>query len=181
MTGMISFDDKKYPKKLKEIKNPPRNLYYQGEIIYNNPCLAVIGSRNCSPENKKKVLEIIKGLPTETVIVSGLAKGIDTFAHLAAIKSGKQTIAVLPSGIERIYPKENENLAQKIIGSNGLLISEYPAKTRPTKYLFHPKKPNHRRTIISCFGDEAQMKSGTMHTVRFAQQQGKTIYAIPGL
>ncbi len=177
---MISFDDKKYPKKLKEIKNPPRNLYYQGEIIYNNPCLAVIGSRNCSPENKKKVLEIIKGLPTETVIVSGLAKGIDTFAHLAAIKSGKQTIAVLPSGIERIYPKENENLAQKIIGSNGLLISEYPAKTRPTKFSFIQRNRITAGLSSAVLVIEAQMKSGTMHTVRFAQQQGKTIYAIPG-
>jgi len=180
MEGIISFEDKKYPKKLKEIKNPPKNIYYQGKIIWNNPCLAVIGSRNCSTENKNICLKIIKDLPQEFVIVSGLARGIDSFAHASALKSGKATIAVLPSGIEKIYPKENEILARKIIEHDGLLISEYPSKTRPTKFSFIQRNRITAGLSSAVLVIEAQVKSGTMHTVRFAREQGKTIYAVPG-
>jgi DNA processing protein len=180
MNGIISFEDRKYPKKLKEIKNPPKNIYYQGKIIWDQPCLAVIGSRNCLPQNKNICLKIIKDLPPEFVIVSGLAKGIDTFAHISALKSGKATIAVLPSGIEKIYPKENETLAKKIIDNGGLLISEYPSKTRPTKFSFIQRNRITSGISTAVLVVEAQMKSGTMHTVRFAQEQGKIIYAVPG-
>jgi len=180
MNGLISFEDKKYPKKLKEIKNPPKNIYYQGKIIWDNPCLAVIGSRNCSIESKNNCFKIIKALPEDFVIVSGLAKGIDSFAHASALKSGKATIAVLPSGIEKIYPKENENLARKIIKNNGLLISEYPSKTKPTKFSFIQRNRITAGLSSAILVIEAQVKSGTMHTVRFAQEQGKTIYAVPG-
>ena len=142
--------------------------------------MAVIGSRNCSIENKKKIIEIIKELPEKIIIVSGLAKGIDTYAHMAALKNNKQTIAVLPSGIEKIYPKENETLSRKIIESDGLLISEYPGKTRPTKFSFIQRNRITAGLSSAILVAEAQMKSGTMHTVRFAQEQNKTIYAIPG-
>jgi len=180
MEGIISFEDKKYPKKLKEIKNPPKNIYYKGQIIWNHPCLAVIGSRNYSIDNKNTCLKIIKDLPEDFVIVSGLAKGIDAFAHAAALKTGKATIAVLPSGIERIYPKENENLANKIIERSGLLISEYPSKTKPTKFSFIQRNRITAGLSFAVLVIEAQIKSGTMHTVKFAQEQGKTIYAVPG-
>ena len=180
MNGIISFEDKKYPKQLKGIKNPPKNIYYKGKIIWNQPCLAVIGSRNCSMENKKIAAKIINGLPSQVVIVSGLAKGIDAIAHASAIKSGKGTIAVLPSGIERIYPKENENLAKKIIEKEGLLISEYPSKTRPTKFSFIQRNRITAGLSSAVLVIETQMKSGTMHTVNFAQEQEKTIYAVPG-
>ena len=180
MEGIISFEDKKYPKKLKEIKNPPKNIYCQGKIIWNNPCLAVIGSRNCSSESKSICLKIIKDLPQEFVIVSGLAKGIDSFAHASALKTGKATIAVLPSGIEKIYPKENESLAKKIIENNGLLISEYPSKTKPTKFSFIQRNRITAGLSSAILVIEAQIKSGTMHTVKFAREQGKTIYAVPG-
>jgi len=180
MEGIISFNDKKYPKTLKEIKNPPQNIYYKGKIIWNQPCLAVIGSRNCSTENKKIATKIINGLPPQVVIVSGLAKGIDAVAHASAIKSNKQTIAVLPSGIERIYPKENENLAKKIIEKDGLLISEYPSKTRPTKFSFVQRNRITSGLSSAILVIEAQMHSGTMHTVNFAKEQEKTIYAVPG-
>lgn len=180
MEGIISLGDKKYPKTLREIKNPPKNIYYRGKIIWGRHCLAVIGSRNCSTENKKIAAKIISGLPEETIIVSGLAKGIDAVSHASAIKSNKGTIAVLPSGIERIYPKENESLAQKIIEKNGLLVSEYPNKTRPTKFSFIQRNRITAGLSSAILVVEAQMKSGTMHTVNFAREQGKTIYAVPG-
>jgi len=180
MEGIISFEDKKYPKLLREIKNPPKNIYYNGRIIWNQPCLAVIGSRNCSMENKKIAAKIINGLPSQVVIVSGLAKGIDTIAHASALKSDKRTIAVLPSGIQRIYPKENENLARKIIEKEGLLISEYPSRTRPTKFSFIQRNRITAGLSFAVLVVEAQIKSGTMHTVNFAREQEKTIYAVPG-
>jgi DNA processing protein len=180
MNEIISFEDKKYPKKLKEIKNPPQNLYCQGNIIWNNPCLSVIGSRDCSIESKRICLKIIKDLPQDLIIVSGLARGIDTTAHIAALKSGKKTIAILPSGIDKIYPKENEKLVSKIIEKEGLLISEYPSKTKPTKFSFIQRDRLTAGISSAVLVIEAQVKSGTMHTVNFAREQGKTIYAVPG-
>lgn len=180
MEGVISFEDKKYPEIIKEIKNPPKNIYYKGRTIWNQPCLAVIGSRDYSIQNKPIVSKIINGLPQQVVIVSGLARGIDSLAHLAALKSNKGTIAVLPCGIERIYPKENENLAEKIIEKQGMIISEYPSKTKPTKFSFIQRDRITAGLSLAVLVVEAQMKSGTMHTVDFAIEQGKTIYAIPG-
>ena len=180
MNEIISFKDKKYPKKLKEIKNPPQNLYCKGTIIWDSPCLSVIGSRDCSMESKRNCLKIIKDLPQDLVIVSGLARGVDTAAHVAALKTGKKTIALLPSGIEKIYPKENEILAKKIVEKGGLLISEYPSKTKPTKFSFIQRDRLTAGMSFAVLVIEAQVKSGTMHTVKFAQEQGKTIYAVPG-
>ena len=180
MEGIISFEDKKYPKKLREIKNPPQNIYCKGKTIWNQPCLAVIGSRNCSSQNKKIASKIISGLPAQVVIVSGLAKGIDATAHSNALKSNKATIAVLPCGIERIYPKENENLAKRIMEKGGMIVSEYPNKTKPTKFSFIQRNRITAGLSFAVLVIEAQMKSGTMHTVNFAQEQNKTIYAVPG-
>jgi DNA processing protein len=180
MEGIISFEDKKYPKKLKGIKNPPQNLYYKGKAIWDQPCLAVIGSRSCSMESRKIAARIINGLPSQIIIVSGLARGIDAAAHASAIKSNKGTIAVLPSGIERIYPKENENLAKKIMEKGGLLVSEYPSKTRPSKFSFIQRNRITAGLSSAVLVIEAELKSGTMHTVRFAREQEKTVYAVPG-
>lgn len=180
MTGIISLEDKNYPKKLREIKNPPKNIYYQGRMIWNQPCLAVIGARNCSQESKKIIDKIIKGLPEQVVVVSGLARGIDTAAHQSAVRHGKGTIAVLPCGIEKIYPKENEELARKILEKNGLIVSEYPSKTKPAKFSFIQRNRITAGLSFAVLVAEAGIKSGTMHTVKFAEEQGKTIYAVPG-
>lgn len=178
--GIISMKDKEYPPRLKEIKNPPQNIYYRGKLIWNRPCLAVIGSRNCSSESKKIIDKIIKDLPEQVVVVSGLARGIDTAAHQSAIRHNKGTIAVLPCGIEKIYPKDNEGLAKKILENNGLIVSEYPNKTKPTKFSFIQRNRITAGLSLAVLVAEAGIKSGTMHTVRFAEEQGKTIYAVPG-
>lgn len=178
--GIISIESKKYPQQLREIRNTPRNIYYKGKLIWNRPCLAVIGSRNCSPESKRIIDKIIKGLPEQFVVVSGLARGIDAAAHSSALKHNKGTIAVLPCGIEMIYPKENEILAKKILEKDGLLVSEYPSKTKPTKFSFIQRNRITAGLSFAVLVAEAEMKSGTMHTVRFAEEQGKTIYAVPG-
>lgn len=180
MEGVISFGDKKYPKMLRGIKNPPKNIYFRGRTVWDGPCLAVIGSRDYSIANKSVVSKIISGLPEGIVIVSGLARGIDHLAHASALRSGKATIAVLPCGIEKIYPKENEALAGRIIGKDSLIISEYPGKTKPTKFSFIQRDRITSGLSSAVLVIEAQMRSGTMHTVNFAREQGRTVYAVPG-
>lgn len=113
-------------------------------------------------------------------IVSGGARGIDSFSHKGAIHANKQTIAVLGNGLDYIYPPENKELEEQILYNGGALISEYIIGTKPTKYTFPA-----RNRIISAISEgllvvEAKQKSGTLITVDFALEQGKTIYAIPG-
>jgi DNA processing protein len=176
----LSPTDPNYPARLKEISNPPKILYYQGNLDQKGFLLSVIGSRDCSEENKRLLSQIIKDLGQNVIIVSGLARGIDAVAHNSTISSGKRTIAVLPSGIERIYPRENIPLAEDIIASKGLLLSEYPPQAKPTKFSFI-----QRNRIVAGMAEavlvvEAKMKSGTMSTASFARRYGKKIYAIPG-
>ena len=128
----ISIKDKNYPKLLKEIKDVPEVLYYRGEIWAEENCFAVVGTRRCSAYGKQVALEIAGDLAeTGLTIVSGLAPGIDTFAHLAVVERGKRTIAVLGTGIDEksIYPQENLKLARKILELGGSLVSEYPPGT----------------------------------------------------
>lgn len=114
------------------------------------------------------------------IIVSGCARGIDSFAHKGCLMAAKNTIAVLGNGLDYIYPPENRILEEKIIENDGLLLSEYIVGTKPSKYTFPA-----RNRIISGISDgilviEAQEKSGTLITVDFALEQGKNVYAIPG-
>ncbi len=180
MEGVILLGDKDYPDALQKTKNPPIKLYYSGELACNGPCLAVVGSRNCSKKSGLLVSKIIKELPIEIVIVSGLAKGIDTIAHSSALSCGKKTIAVLPCGTERIYPKENTDLARKIVENGGLLVSEYEPIAKPTKFSFIRRNRIVAGISSAVLVIEAKIKSGTMTTVNFAKKQNKKIYAVPG-
>ena len=178
MEGIVFPNDENYPRKLKDLRNPPHKLYYSGKLIWNDPCLAIIGSRDCSSESKGVIEEIIKSLDEKIIIVSGLARGIDTLAHSCSLALGRKNIAVLPGGIKRIYPKENKSLAEKI-SRTGVLVSEYEDNASPTKFSFV-----ERDRIVSGLSSavlvvEAEIKSGTMHTARWAKQQEKNIYAIP--
>ena len=165
---------------MRKTKNPPAKLYYSGKLACDDPCLAVVGSRDCSEKSKLFVSKIIKELPREIIIVSGLAKGIDTVAHSSALSCGKKTIAVLPCGIERIYPRENTNLTKEIIKGGGLLISEYDIKAKPTKFSFIQRNGVIAGISSAVLVIEAKIKSGTMTTVNFAKKQNKKIYAVPG-
>ena len=176
MEGIIYQGNKLFPQRLKE----KITLYYKGKIIWNDPCLAIVGSRDCSSEIKNKILKIIKDLPNNIVIVSGLARGIDSIAHLSAIETNKRTIAVLPCGIEKIYPKENIPLSNLILKNGGLLLSEYPGNFGPTKKSFVLRNRIITGLSSAVLIAEAKIKSGTMHTANFAQKQGKIIFAIPG-
>jgi len=179
----ISIKDLEYPELLKSIKNAPASLYLRGNLFPGDYCFAIVGSRLCSERGKQKSFEIAGTLAEKGLtIVSGLAEGIDTACHRAAIEKHGKTIAVLGTGLdnESIYPQSNLRLAEKIIENNGCLISEYPPGTRGSKFTF----PKRNRIIsglsIGILIVEAKEKSGTLITANFAKLQKKKIFAIPG-
>lgn len=181
--NFISYSDTKYPNQLKEIYDPPIGLYIIGntDVLNSQKNIAVIGCRECSQYGKNVALDFSAKLSENQVtIVSGLAKGIDSYAHKGAINKMQKTIAVLGNGLDIIYPKENIELAKEIIKYDGAIISEYPLGTKPEKNNFP-----ERNRIVSGISDgivviEAKKKSGTLITVDFALEQGRDVYVIPG-
>ena len=178
----INQSDAYYPIKLKEIYDPPKELYCLGDIrLLNEPSIAIIGARDASIYGRRVAKQLAEDLSKRGVtIISGLAKGIDSCAHEGSYNNLGKTIAVLGSGIDIIYPKENEDLYKRIIKNGGLVISEYPLGTKPEKDNF-PK----RNRIISALSSgvvvvEAKEKSGTLITVDCALEQGNNVYAVPG-
>ncbi len=179
----INIKDKNYPKLLKEIKDAPEVLYYLGEIKNEENCFAAVGARRCSSYGKQAALEIAGDLAEAGLtIVSGLAPGIDTAAHWAAVERGKRTVAVLGTGIDEksIYPQSNLELAKKILETGGCLISEYPPGTRGTQFTF----PQRNRIIsglsLGVLVVEAKQKSGALITANWAKKQQRKVFAIPG-
>jgi len=179
----ITIEDENYPKILKEIKDSPKVLYYKGEIKPDKVCFAIVGTRRYSSYGKQVVLEIAGDLAESGLtIVSGLAPGIDTFCHQAAVERKKRTIAVLGTGLDEksIYPKSNIRLARGILETGGCLISEYPPGTPGSKFTF----PNRNRIIsglsLGTLVIEAKIKSGALITAQWAKKQGRRIFAVPG-
>ncbi len=179
----ISIEEKNYPKLLKEIKNPPEVLYYRGEILSEENCFAIVGTRMCSSYGKEVALEIAGDLAeARLTIVSGLAPGIDTFVHQATIERNKRTIAVLGTGLDEksIYPQSNLKLAEKILENGGALISEYPPGTPGSKFTF----PQRNRIIsglsLGVLVIEAKEKSGALITAKWARKQRRLVFAVPG-
>lgn len=178
---IISIADKEYPPYLREIYNPPICLYIKGnKNIFKQLGMGIIGCRECSNYGKEVAQKFSYDLASNSInIVSGLAKGIDSYAHLGALYAKGLTTAVLGSGIDQIYPKENAYLVDKILRTNGAIISEYPIGTEPTKMNFPA-----RNRIISGISKgllvvEAKKKSGTLITVDFALEQGRDVFIIP--
>ena len=182
---LVSCFSEKYPDSLKFIDNRPVFLYIRGNIenLYED-CIAIVGSRHASIYGRNVARKIAKELADRNInIVSGLAAGIDKFAHLGALesKTGK-TIAVLGTGISdnEIYPFENKKLFENILENKGTIISEFKLGTKPLKYNFPL-----RNRIISGLSTklivvEAAKNSGSLITADFALEQGKDIYAVPG-
>ncbi len=179
----VKIEDKNYPQLLKEIDDPPKVLYFKGELKPEEICFAVVGTRMFSIYGKKIALEISKELSeTGLTIVSGLAPGIDTFVHRSVVENKKRTIAVLGTGVdeESIYPRENLKLARMILENKGALISEYSPGTRGSKVTF----PQRNRIIsglsLGTLVIEAKEKSGALITARYALEQNREVFAVPG-
>jgi DNA processing protein len=179
--NIITLNSPDYPENLKNIYDPPRFLYVKGSFVEGDKnSVAVVGSRNASEYGIKVTQELSRNLASLGVtIVSGMARGIDSAAHIAAIQGGGRTVAVLGSGIDVIYPPENRRLFERI-AENGAVVSEYPLGTRPNSYNFPP-----RNRIISGFSlgvlvVEASPKSGSLITAKLALDQGRDVYAVPG-
>ena len=192
----ILIEDKNYPKLLKKIKDPPKTLYYLGKIKSEENCFAVVGTRRFSSYGKQVALEIAGDLAEASlIIVSGLAPGIDTFAHTACVERRKRTIAILGTGLDEksIYPQSNLKLAQKILETGGCLISEYPPGTPGSNFTF----PQRNRIIsglssgvlvveakppLPNFWCEGKQKSGSgsLITAHHAFEQRRKVFAVPG-
>ncbi len=176
----ITILDDNYPRELLQLHDPPYVLYCIGNtnLLKSNKS-GVIGSRSNSNYSENICKALIKDLDDDTVIVSGLAKGIDSFAHLYAMQYNKNTIAVIGSGLDCIYPACNKDLAKKI-SENHLIISEYPLGINARKYHF----PLRNRIIAALSTDlyviEAAEQSGSLITANIAIELGKNIYCAPG-
>lgn len=178
----IRLGDENYPEKLKHIYSKPNVIYILGdEKLLNSDSIAIIGCRNCTDYGAKSAYKFGYELAKKGIcVISGFAKGIDSFAHRGAIKAKGRTIAVLGCGLDVIYPEENLQLYKDILKNGGTIISEYPIGTKPEKNNFPA-----RNRIISGLSDgvlviEAKKRSGTMITVEHALDQGKQVYALPG-
>lgn len=178
---LITWDSPDYPALLKETADPPVILYVKGQLsALNQPRLAVVGSRNPSITGSENAKNFAKALSTHGItIVSGLALGIDAQAHIGCLESAGQTIAVLGTGIDCIYPRRHLKLAEQI-SQNGLLISEFPLKSPPIAGHF----PRRNRIIsglsLCILVIEAAIKSGSLITARMALEQNRDVLAIPG-
>lgn len=179
----LKITDDEYPQNLKEIYDSPKSIYVLGnKEILNQTGIAIVGSRDATQYGKKISSQIAKELAEKGInIISGLAIGIDEYAHIGTLQQNKgKTIAVLGSGLDQLYPKENIELARRIIKSGGCIISEYPIGTKPDKKNFP-----QRNRIISAISQgilivESAEKSGALITAEFGLEHGKEIFAVPG-
>lgn len=178
---IVIWDDADYPPSLKEISDAPPVLYIAGEMKKSDRiALAMVGSRSATTQgrlNAEKIASRLAGLGM--TIVSGLAMGIDAWAHKGALKAGGRTLAVLGCGLDYPYPRINRDLKGKIL-KQGALISEFPMGTPPIPYNF----PRRNRIIsglaLGTLVVEATQKSGSLITAKFALEQGREVFAIPG-
>lgn len=179
---LIAWDDSIYPLNLRHIYDPPFLLYVRGDLRKEDEkAVAVVGTRRATRDGKIVARKLARELARETItVVSGMARGIDTAAHEGALEEGGRTIAVLGCGVDIVYPPENKSLMEAII-KKGAVISEFPLGTSPLAYNF-PR----RNRIISGLSKgvlvvEAPVKSGALITVDYALEQGREVFAVPGV
>lgn len=180
--SIITWEDKRYPPLLKTIPDPPPVLFVRGDAeVLAKPQLALVGSRNPSPGGLKTAREFAAELTQAGLIItSGLAMGIDGASHQGALEGGGVTIAVLGSGLERLYPARHRDLAENIVTRGGALVSEFPMQVPPLAANF----PRRNRIISGMsWGTcvvEATQRSGSLITAKLAAEQGREVFAVPG-
>ena len=171
----------KYPKLLENIKNSPKELYIEGdENILNFPSITIVGSRNMTDYGRNMTKEIVRELTLAGMcIISGLAVGIDSVAHQTCLDYGGKTVAVLGSGLKKIYPKENKDLYRKIIENGGCAVSEQEPDSEAKKINFPARNRIVSGLSLATVVIEATYRSGTSITANFAFEQGKKVFCIP--
>jgi len=178
---VLTWEDELYPRRLKEIDQPPPVLYMRGGLKAEDFwSVAVVGTRRVSAYGRQVADELAMFLANNGItVISGLARGVDAIAHQAALKAGGRTIAVLGCGVDRIYPPENAQLAEKMI-TNGANLSDYAPGTPPDASNFPPRNRIISGLSMATVVVEAGETSGALITAQFAVDQGREVFAVPG-
>ncbi len=178
---VLTWDDAAYPPLLKQIYDPPFVLYTRGELLSSDEwAMAVVGTRRASAYGREATRRLAGDLATNGVtIVSGLAQGIDSHGHRAALDAGGRTIAVLAHGLDSVYPPQNRSLAAEIV-EQGALVSEFALGTRPEGKNFPARNRIISGLALGTLVVEAGKRSGALITAEFAAEQGRDVFAVPG-
>ena len=178
---IVAWGDEEYPELLRRAYDPPPVLWVRGTLVRSERAVAVVGSRGASPAGRLAARAFGRDLAAAGLtVVSGLARGIDTAAHEGALDAQGRTVAVLGSGLDRMYPRENAALADRIAAGGGAVVSEFPLGTTP--------EPGHfprRNRVIAAWSTatvvvEAESRSGALGTARCALEEGRDVFAVPG-
>lgn len=178
---VLTWEDEAYPRRLKEIDQPPPVLYLRGNLLPEDEwAVAIVGTRGITAYGRQVTAEIASVLARRGVtVISGLARGVDAEAHKATLNAGGRTLAVLGSGVDQIYPPEHRQLANQIIAS-GALMSDYAPGTPPDGVNFPPRNRIISGLSMAVIVIEAGERSGALITAEFAADQGREVFAVPG-
>ncbi len=178
---VLTWQDESYPSHLKEIDQPPPVLYIRGEYLPDDIfAVAIVGTRRITPYGRQITEEIAAFLAANGItVISGLARGVDSVAHQTALKAGGRTIAVLGSGVDKIYPPEHRGLAEQMM-QRGAIVSDYAPGTPPDASNFPPRNRIISGLSLAVVVVEAGETSGALITAEFAAEQGREVFAVPG-
>lgn len=178
---ILTWKDEAYPQRLKEIEQPPPVLYVRGEYLPDDLyAVAIVGTRRVTPYGRQITEELSSYLASKGItVVSGLARGVDAIAHQTALKAGGRTIGVLGSGVDKIYPPEHRQLAERMMDA-GAVVSDYAPGTPPDASNFPPRNRIISGLSLAVVVIEAGETSGALITAEFAAEQGREIFAVPG-
>ena len=178
---IVTIKDLNYPKLLKDTVDPPVILFAKGnvELINQNPCMAVVGTRNMTSYGREVTQSLVGNLQTFFTIVSGMAAGVDTVAHRTTLEEEGATIAVVGTPLDQCYPKSNEKMMSDII-NKGVVLSEYPLGVRSQSYYFPMRNRIVSGMSVGVFVSEAGEKSGSLITARLSMELGRDVFCVPG-
>lgn len=179
----ISLISPEYPKLLRSIPSPPKQVYVLGDLskLTHTKLIGIVGSRAVSPYGTQVTHQLATDVASRGIgVVSGLALGVDAVAHRACLEAGGYTIAVLAGGLDAIHPATNRALAIRILEQGGALVSEYPPGTAPFKQHFIARNRLVSGLSEAVLVTEASARSGALHTANFALEQGRSVLAVPG-
>lgn len=178
---ILTWQDETYPQRLKEIDQPPPVLYIRGEYLPDDLfAVAIVGTRRVTPYGRQITEELSSFLAANGMtVISGLARGVDAVAHQTALKAGGRSIAVLGSGVDKIYPPEHRGLAEQMM-ARGAIVSDYAPGTPPEASNFPPRNRIISGLSLAVVVVEAAETSGALITAEFAAEQGREVFAVPG-